>query len=413
MVYIYDAMSTQKISFTNDEGQQLSASLDLPINQHPAAYAVFAHCFTCNKNLTAINQVSTALTQQGFGVLRFDFTGLGESEGDFSDTDFSANISDLLAVSKYMEKELEAPRLLIGHSLGGAAVIFAASMLTSVEAVATIAAPADPAHIKHLLRSDIDTIEQTGKAIVDIGGREFTIKKQFLDDLATHDLPAVVKEMHKPILLLHSPQDSIVGIDNAALIFMAAHHPKSFVSLDGADHLLSNKNDSSYAGELIATWAKRYILFADEDVLKPAKKVMVQIGEEGFTSKVIAGKHSFLADEPLSVGGNDFGPTPYDYLLTALGTCTAMTLRMYADRKKWPVTEINVHLDHNKKHGVDCNHCEDPTAKIDHIDRFIEVKGNLNDSQLARLLEIADKCPVHKTLHDHVDIKTEMGRIKE
>ncbi len=406
-------MSTQKISFTNNEGQQLSARLDLPINQHPAAYAIFAHCFTCNKNLTAINQVSTALTQQGFGVLRFDFTGLGESEGDFSDTDFSANISDLLAVSQYMEKELAAPRLLIGHSLGGAAALFAASMLPSVEAIATIAAPADPSHIKHLLRNDIADIEKAGKAIVEIGGREFTIKKQFLDDLATHDLPAIVKEMHKPILLLHSPQDTIVGIDNAALIYSAAHHPKSFVSLDGADHLLSNKNDSDYAGEVIATWAKRYIVFANEEVLRPVKKVMVQIGEEGFTSKVIAGQHSLLADEPVSVGGNDFGPTPYDYLLTALGACTAMTLRMYADRKQWPVAEINVHLDHNEKHALDCDHCEDPTAKIDHIDRFIEVKGNLDDSQLKRLLEIADKCPVHKTLHAQVEIRSEMGRIKE
>ncbi len=399
-------MSTQKVSFKNNVGHLLDARLDLPIDQHAKAYAIIAHCFTCNKTLTAIHQISAALTTNGFGVLRFDFTGLGESEGTFSDSHFSGNVQDLIAAAAFLKQDYKAPALLIGHSLGGAAVLFAANAIESIQAVATIAAPSHPTHVQHLVKSGIDEINEKGEAVVEIGGRPFTITKQFLNDLQNHDMGVTVKNLDAALLILHSPQDTTVSIDNAAELYLAAIHPKSFVSLDGADHLLSNKEDSKYVGDVIATWAKRYVSMPANVELKPVKKVMVQIGQSGFTSQVQAGDHYFLADEPIKVGGNNLGPTPYDFLLTALGSCTAMTIRMYADRKKWSVDEINVHLEHRQEHALDSHQCEDPHAKIDHIDRWLDVKGALDETQLARLLEIADKCPVHKTLQTKLQINT-------
>ena len=401
-------MASNKIIFKNQDGEDLSARLALPIDQEPTAFAVFAHCFTCNKNLTAIRNISHALTRHGFGVLRFDFTGLGESEGDFADTDFSSNIQDLVAAAKYLEQEYEAPKLLIGHSLGGAAVIYAAKELESVQAVATIGAPSSPAHLQHILKSSLEEIESSGVAVVEIGGRPFKIKKQFLDDISQHQMPETLKTLGKALLIMHSPQDRTVGIENAGEIYTAATHPKSFISLDGADHLLSNKEDSIYAGEMIASWASKYIQKTEKEELSPIRKVMVRIGTDKYTTEVKVGKHNLLADEPASVGGKDLGPTPYDLLMAAVGTCTAITLRMYADRKQWPVESIDVHLDHMKIHTSDCEDCDNPSARIDHIEKSIEIKGDLDEKQKERMLMIADKCPVHRTIQGEVKISTEL-----
>ncbi|SDX82167.1 bifunctional alpha/beta hydrolase/OsmC family protein [Flavobacterium degerlachei] len=401
-------MKNKTISFQNSKGILLSAKLELPADQHPKAYALFAHCFTCNKNLTAIRNISKALTQNGFGVIRFDFTGLGESEGEFSETNFSSNIQDLEDISTYMTQELESPKLLIGHSLGGAAAIFAAKNISSVQAVATIGAPSSPQHIQHLFKDDINEIQANGKAMVDIGGRPFSISKQFIDDISKTNMTEVVKSLRKPLLLLHSPQDTVVGVNNAAEIYAAALHPKSFVSLDGANHLLSNKEDSMYAGQIIAQWASRYIDKNDTKKLTTSKQVVVRIGNQDLTTDIIAAGHSLIADEPEEVGGNNFGPSPYDLLLSSLGACTAMTLRLYADRKEWDLEEVIVHLSHGKDYATDCKECDQPQAKIDHIEKNIELIGNLDETQKKRLLYIAEKCPVHKTLQQTVMITSKI-----
>jgi uncharacterized OsmC-like protein/esterase/lipase len=401
-------MKSKKITFENSKNITLSGKLELPIDQHPIAYAIFAHCFTCSKDFTAVRNISKALTVHGFGVLRFDFTGLGESDGDFSNTDFSSNIQDLEDVAKYMENELESPKLIIGHSLGGAAAIFAGKNISSIQAIATIGAPASPEHIKHLFKSSTEEIKAEGKAIVEIGGRKFSISNQFIEDISKQNMHEIVRSLRKPLLLMHSPQDTVVGIENAAEIFLEAMHPKSFVSLDGADHMLSNKEDSVYAGNLIAQWAKRYINISEKETLKTQKQVVVRIGNQGITTDILAAGHSLVADEPIDVGGNNFGPSPYDYLLSSLGACTAMTLRLYADRKQWDLEEVIVHLSHGKDYAKDCDHCDEKGSKIDHIERSIELQGNLDETQKKRLLEIADKCPVHKTLHSELNVKTEL-----
>ncbi len=403
-------MKTSKIDFKSQEGHKLTARIELPADRNPGSFALFAHCFTCNKNLSAVRNISRALTSAGFGVLRFDFTGLGESEGDFADTNFSSNIQDLKAAAEFLKKEYLAPSLLIGHSLGGAAVLYAAAEIDSVSAVATIGAPADPKHVKNLISSGMSDINEKGFAEVSIGGRPFTIKKQFIEDLEAVDMSAVLAKMRKAVLVAHSPQDNIVGIDNAASIFTKARHPKSFVSLDGADHLLSKAEDSAYIGNVIANWAKRYISF--EEKAKPDTKLQVVASLDGadkFTTQIKAGKHYLIGDEPESYGGNDFGPTPYDFVSAGLASCTAMTIKMYADRKNWKIDEVNVHIKHSKQHAEDCGACEESTSsKIDQFDRVIELKGDLDESQKQRLLEIANKCPVHKTLLSEVKIETKL-----
>lgn len=399
-------MHYTKVRFKNQNGVELAAHLDRPVSGKPKAYALFAHCFTCNKNFTAIRNISRALNQAGIAVLRFDFAGLGESEGDFADTDFSSNVEDLLSAADHLAEHYEAPKLFIGHSLGGAAVLFAAAKYKAVEAVATIAAPADPGHVQNLLHSSKKEILEKGEAEASIGGRSFKIKASFLHDLEGHHPEKVISGLRKPLLVAHSPHDTVVGIDNAANIYQWAHHPKSFISLDGADHLLTDKDDSTYTGSVIATWANRYLPAPEEQELSTDKDVVVELGPDGYTTDIMAGPHSLTADEPASMGGADLGPNPYGLVTSALGACTAMTLHMYARRKKWPLEDVRVHLSHDKEHMEDCEDCEKSSSKVDVFQREVEITGNLSDDQRQRLLEIANKCPVHRTLSSASKIET-------
>jgi len=400
-------MRSQKILFENKKHQQLAARLELPANQHPKAFALFAHCFTCNKNLTAVRNISRSLSMAGIAVLRFDFTGLGESEGDFADTNFSSNIEDLVAAADHLKEHYQSPEILIGHSLGGAAVLCAAHQIDEVKAVATIGAPFSPVHVKHLFEEQLEKIKKEGIAKVSIGSRPFTVKKQFLDDIAEQEITSKINQLNRALLILHSPQDLTVEVENAAKIYHAARHPKSYISLDGADHLLTNKEDSTYAGQMIASWASRYLEQNSKEALKSDKEVVVRLDDEDqFTTDIMVRHHAITADEPTSIGGNDFGPSPYELVSAGLGACTVMTLQMYARRKKWPLKEVKVHIDHFKDHANDCENMEDPKSKIDHFSRLIELEGDLTEEQKKRLLEIADKCPVHKTLHNPVKVKT-------
>ncbi len=400
-------MRTKKVEFVNSNGYKLSARLELPVDQHPHNFVLFAHVFTGNKNLTAVRYISRGLNMNGFGVLRFDFTGLGDSEGDFADTTFTSNVDDLLAAAKFLEDNYKAPTVMVGHSLGGAAAIFAANQLESIKAVATIGTPSEPEHVSHLLRDNIEDIEANGVAKVCIGGNEFTIKKEFLDDLRSKNMFSVLRHLRKALLVLHSPQDMVVEIDNAARIYHAAHHPKSYVTLDGADHMLSNKKDARYAGDLIGSWATRYVEVPEEEQLRTDHQVVVRL-DDGFTTEIRAGQHDLIADEPESVGGDNLGPSPYELLSASLGACTAMTIQMYARRKKWDVQEVEVHLSHNKTYMDDCAECDKPTSKIDHFTRTIRLEGDLTDEQKERILVIANKCPVHRTLMEESVVETKL-----
>ncbi len=405
-------MINKVFTFQNKSGISLSGQLEVPIDQDPRAYAVFAHCFTCNKDFNAVRSISKALTQRGFGVLRFDFTGLGESQGEFADTNFSSTVNDLIAAVQAMEEAGMPPQLLVGHSLGGAASLFAANELPFIKAVATVGAPANPKHVSHLFENSIEEIEKNQEAKVNIGGKSLTIKKQFIEDIRGKSVASFLPNLNKAILILHSPQDKIVGIENATQIYKLARHPKSFVSLDGAGHLLRKRDNSRYVGDLIASWASRYIPTAKKSVLRTNEQVVVQIGQTGFTTEIKAGNHAFRADEPLSVGGDDYGPGPYDLLLASLGSCTAMTLRMYADRKKWPIESITIDMNHKKVYQEDCQNCQDKSSKVDVIERHITIKGEIDQEQKDRLLVIADKCPVHRTLHGSIEVETVLQSFK-
>ncbi|MFT4687405.1 MAG: putative redox protein [Neolewinella sp.] len=402
-------LKNTKIHFSNGRGQQLSARLELPVNRHPHAFALFAHCFTCSSSLAAVRHISRELNLQGYGVLRFDFTGLGNSGGEFVDTNFTTNISDLVAAAEWLGDNHRAPALLVGHSLGGAAVLCAAGMIDSVKAVATIGAPFAPNHVSAHFAEDIDQIEKEGAATVNIGGRPFRIAKQFLDDLENQPIIDHIKDLDVALLFLHSPQDTTVNIDEAAKLYSAAFHPKSFVSLDGADHLLTTAEDAYYAGQVIASWSSRYIIAPAAAPLKSSQEVAVRLGNEGFTTEVMVRQHHLIADEPKSIGGNDYGPSPYELVSAGLGACTAMTVQMYARRKKWPLEEIEVHLNHSKDYASDMAAADKKPAKIDRFDRTIILTGDLTDKQKARLLEIADRCPVHRTLHETVEVQTILG----
>ncbi len=396
-------MNSKKLFFTNRAGSKLVARLDTPVNQKIKACALFAHCFTCGKNLSAVRNISRALTLEGIAVFRFDFSGLGESEGDFADTNFSSNVEDLIDAAAFMGEQLESPSIIIGHSLGGAAVLFATEHLPSIKAVITIGAPASPQHLTHLFEGQLHKIEENGVAEVSIGGRSFNIKKQFVDDLMTKSLPRLLSTMRTPLLIMHAPQDTTVGIGNAKEIYQAAHHPKSFVSLDGADHLLTDKKDSLYVGSILATWVKKYLDLQPEEELTTDKQVVVNIDQSHYTSRVATNNHQFLADEPPVVGGKGLGPSPFEFLLSALGSCTVMTLRMYADRKKWDLQEVTAHLSYSKENVRDTSGASGKI--ISQFDLELEIEGNLTPEQKNRLLEIANKCPVHKTLIGEVEVE--------
>lgn len=404
-------MSFQKLQFENAQGVRLAARLDLPVDEKPVAYAIFAHCFTCTKNLNAVVNINRALARERIAVLRFDFTGLGESEGDFSETNFSTNVSDLIAAAEFLRTNFEAPQILIGHSLGGAAVIQATSQIPSVRAVATIAAPYDISHMARLLEGSRGEMEARGEARIGLDGRTFLIKKQFLDNLSENRMHDTLRNLRKPLLIFHSPLDAIVSIDNAAQIFQAARHPKSFVSLDHADHLLSDREDSLYVGRVLAAWARKYLDVTREAAVHRHVSdnwVVVRTGRKGFQTEILAGVHSLMADEPVGAGGADTGPTPYDYLLASLGACTSMTLRMYADRKGWPLEAVVVRLKHQRIFADDCRDCIESGRMLDHIEREIEVQGSLSSEQKQKLLEIADRCPVHRTLHSEIRVETKL-----
>ncbi|MEM9329980.1 MAG: bifunctional alpha/beta hydrolase/OsmC family protein [Pseudomonadota bacterium] len=405
--------TTQRLDFDGSLGARLSARLDLPEGA-VRAYAIFAHCFTCSKDLHATRRIAAALSDRGIAVLRFDFTGLGKSDGEFASTNFSSNRQDLLIAADYLREHFDAPGLLIGHSLGGAAVLSVAGDIPEVKAVATIGAPAEAAHVVHNFGAKLDEISQKGEAEVSLGGRTFSIRRQFLDDLHSNDVLEKVAVLKKPLLVMHSPIDETVGVENATKIFVAAKHPKSFVSLDQADHLVTQDRDADFAASVIAAWAERYITNQDSFTTDVAEGV-IRIKETGagkFQNLVVSGSHKLLADEPKSVGGLDSGPSPYDYLSAALGTCTSMTLRMYADFKKLELGKITVDVTHSKVHAKDCETCtHDERAaggKIDILERKIEVEGLVDEDLKAKVLEIADKCPVHKTLEKGAKVATEL-----
>ncbi|WP_298754566.1 bifunctional alpha/beta hydrolase/OsmC family protein [uncultured Psychroserpens sp.] len=404
-------MSNERLKIENNKGHKLQAYLELPANQKPSYFAIFAHCFTCSSTLSAVKNISRSLTNHGFGVVRFDFTGLGRSEGEFADSHFSANVDDLIAVNDYLTENYEAPALLVGHSLGGAAVLVAASKLNNIKAVATIGAPATVNHVKHLFSHGIEDIKQKGKVEVNIGGRPFKIDEGFVSDFDKTDLPAIVKSLRKPLLILHSPIDTIVGIKNAEQLYHNAHHPKSFVTLDDADHLLSNTRDSLYAGDIIGSWVQRYFEPKENKMLDTGGEQLVahlNLRDNNFTTTIQTSKHNFIADEPDSVGGDDFGPSPYDFLSAGLAACTVMTLKLYAERKQWDLQEVYAHITYSKKHSDDLMLDIESPKRIDHLSKKLTFIGNLDDSQKQRLKEIASKCPVHKTLQSEVIIDTEL-----
>ena len=399
-------VDSERITFEGASGEQLAARLDRPTGRSIRGYALFAHCFTCSKDVFAASRISKSLAERGLATLRFDFTGLGHSEGEFSNTNFSSNVEDLVAAADFLREEYAPPSLLVGHSLGGAAVLVGGGEVPEVDALATIGAPCHPQHIKHLFEGQIEEIEKSGEAEVTLAGRKFRIQKQFLEDLAQQEMEDRIGELKKPLMIFHSPLDNVVGVDNAGRIFKAAKHPKSFVSLDDADHLLTRKADARYVGTVLSAWASRYLGEEAEreaperpsEELAPGTIYVGETGDGKFSNHVFAGPHYMRSDEPEEVGGDDTGPSPYDLVAAGLGACTSMTLRMYADRKEWPVDKIEVRLNHDKIHAEDCDHCEQKEGKIDKIERRIHIEGDIDSDQRARMLEIADKCPVHNTL---------------
>ncbi len=401
-------MRTERFEFPNAQGDKLAATLDLPLGE-PLAFALFAHCFTCGKDILAAKRIAERLAAHGIATLRFDFTGLGGSEGEFANTHFSSNVDDLVAAADHLRKAHRAPAILIGHSLGGAAVLAAAHRIAEARCVVTIAAPCDPAHVTGLFKERVEDIRKQGEVQVALAGRPFTIKRAFLDDVAEQRIKDCLGTLRKALLIFHSPTDDLVGIDNASRIFTAAKHPKSFVSLAGADHLLSKKSDAVYVANVIAAWAERYLDqpagMTEEEV--ELGTVLVRETHGGkYQQEILTGPHRLIADEPVKLGGLDSGPGPYDFLLAGLGACTSMTIRLYAEFKKIPLANVSVRLQHGKIHAKDCETCETKVAMVDRIDRAITLEGPLDAEQRQRLMEIADKCPVHKTLTSEIDIRT-------
>jgi len=405
-------MEKIRFEFENSDGETLAGLLELPERAGEiTSFALFAHCFTCGKDIAAASRISRALAARGIAVLRFDFTGLGNSDGDFANTNFSSNIDDLVYAAKALQTQYQAPQILIGHSLGGAAVLAAAAKLDSVKAVVTIGAPATAQHIKHLFKDHSERIRQQGEAVVKLGTREFSIKAQFVDDIDSYSSTEQIRDLDAALLVCHSPLDNIVSIDEAARIYQAARHPKSFISLDRADHLLSKAADSEYVATTIATWASRYLDLEQEsqpreDLDLVDGEVLINELNHKFLRGMYSKQHFLRADEPIKYGGSDLGPSPYDLLLMSLGACTSMTLRMYANHKKLPLEDVIVRLQHERVHAEDCIDCN---HKIERITRRISLVGDLDDAQRQRLLEIADRCPVHRTLENNPQIVTELS----
>ncbi|WP_439122698.1 bifunctional alpha/beta hydrolase/OsmC family protein [Marivita sp.] len=401
-------MTTERITFPGHSGDTLSARLDLPDGPHLGT-ALFAHCFTCSKDIPAARRIAARLASMGIAVLRFDFTGLGHSKGEFSNTTFTSNVDDLEAAAAYLTGRGMAPSMLIGHSLGGAAVLRAAGDMNGIKAVVTIGAPFDPEHVTHNFSDALEDIQRQGKAQVDLGGRPFTIGRAFVEDVKAQALAPAIKGLKAALLVMHAPRDSVVGIENATNIFTAARHPKSFVTLDDADHLVTEAKDAEYAAEVIAAWVARYLKLTPPAPPIGAPEGIVRVSEAdaaGFLQDVQAGPHHLLADEPLAYGGTNRGPSPYGLLAAGLGACTSMTLRMYARRKGWPLAHVSVDVSHDKVHAQDA--ITPTNANIDLFRRRITVTGDLNSEQRQKLLEIADKCPVHKTLEASSRVETEM-----
>lgn len=405
-------MSSERIDFPGGDGQRLAARLDRPAGR-TRAYALFAHCFTCGKDSKGASHIARALAARGIATLRFDFTGLGGSEGEFGNSGFSANVEDLLAAADWLRDNHEAPAILVGHSLGGAAVLAAAGDVPECRAVATIGAPAETAHTLRHLGDAVETIESEGEATVTLGGRPFRVRRHFIEDFRDQRLEERIAALRRPLLVLHAPTDRIVGVDNARRIFEAAKHPKSFVALDDADHLLTRSADADYAAGVIAAWAARYLPApadaTDGTAGEEGEVVVSETGEGRFQQHVLAAGHRIVADEPASVGGLGSGPGPYDLLLAALGTCTAMTVRMYARHKALALEHVSVRLAHQRIHARDCEECETKEGHVDEITREIELRGDLTDAERQRLLEIADRCPVHRTLHSEIRVRTELA----
>lgn len=403
-------MKTERLEFTGFDGSTLAARLDLPVGK-PAAYALFAHCFTCSKDIPAARRIAQRLASLGIAVLRFDFTGLGHSGGEFANTDFSSNIQDLLQAVEFLRDQYEAPQLLIGHSLGGAAILAAAGSVPEAKAVVTIGAPAEPEHVLHNISDHIDEIFIEGEAEVLLAGRPFTIKEQFIEDICGKTLTDAVSNLKKAVLVMHAPLDETVELENAAKLFQMAKHPKSFITLDSADHLLSRIEDAEYAAEMISAWVQRYIDVTLLPKLMDAPEGITRVNEadaNSFTQDISAAGHHLIADEPAGYGGSYLGPTPYQLVAAGLGACTSMTIRMYARQKKLPLEHVQVDVSHNKVHAEDCESCSQNGGKIDRFERRITLTGDLTDEQRKRLLEIADRCPVHRTLEGDIEIKTEL-----
>jgi putative redox protein len=396
----------ERVTFANQDGAELAAILELP-DAKISYYALFAHCFTCGKDILAATRIANTLALSGVAVLRFDFTGLGDSQGEFSNTNFSSNVADLLSASNFLRNNYQAPQLLVGHSLGGTAALHAAGDISECKAVVTIGSPATADHLLGLFKQDVEKIKQDGVAIVDIAGRNFDIQQQFIDDLKSHSTENKIAKLRKALLVFHSPIDEVVSIDQAGIIFTKAKHPKSFITLDNANHLVTSNSDASYVANTIVAWAQRYIDCHKEKFEEiPKGKVQVLESNHKFLREVMTDDHQWFADEPTAFGGSNRGPDPYEHLLAAVGTCTSMTIRMYANRKKWPLDDVKITLEHTREHIKDCDDCDNASSKVELIMRKITLIGELDESQRKRLLEIADKCPVHKTIMGNLKINT-------
>jgi len=405
--------SVVRATFPGSSGAELAARLELPAGP-VRAFALFAHCFTCTKDGLAARRIAGGLAAAGVAVLRFDFTGLGSSEGDFANTNFSSNVEDLVRAADYLRTNYEAPTILIGHSLGGAAVLAAAARIAEAKAVVTIGAPADVTHVLQQLGGSLNQIMSAGEAEVTLAGRAFRIRRSFVEDAEVQRLEDKIRTLGKALLVLHAPRDEVVGIDNASRIFLAARHPKSFISLDDADHLLSRPQDASYAAGVIAAWAARYVpQVPTADMAEAAPVVVRETGEGKFQNLVVAGRHRLIADEPVAAGGRDTGPNPYDYLSIALGACTAMTLRIYAEHKNIALGRISVDVRHGKVAADHCADCgkvaEGRDGKIDRFERVIRIEGEIDVALADKVLEIAGKCPVHRTLESGAAVVTRVA----